>query len=398
MLARFDDVQVFDSAGFLKSLEGIKEYFKSQSAKDFIDIARGFDTLFKNDALIAQSLGAALPKEVGSSIATSIEGAAKFQMVKMMFEALMRLMPHIPFAKGFNEKIQGMALRYHLRKALNQSSDISEFKFNLKKAGENPSINSPTRELINKITSEVNETQDEILEKIAREEANASNEFRDTAINLIGKVEGKELEELNKDFDFKGDYAIAREIDAQGDITTPPTPSSKGYDLDRTPSGSYDRENSTTQSLKTTTKDTQNGNTHHHTIDTTNSYDNLKREEHIQDAPRANGYDNDTSTPSPSNPTDQNHSMPTQEGGRDLPIQGSKQGGEGGASTGYSDAIHTGDAQNHKGLAKENTSPEIPKDLQEKWVKEFGLKSVDEEFVPSFKPEGKARRYYFYIC
>ena len=294
--------KVFNSRAFFENLGNLAIEFQSKEAKDFIDIARGFDTLFKNDALIAQSLGAALPKEVGSSIATSIEGAAKFQMVKMMFEALMRLMPHIPFAKGFNEKIQGMALRYHLRKALNQSSDISEFKFNLKKAGENPSINSPTRELINKITSEVNEAQDEILEKIAREEANASNEFRDTAINL--KPE------------HIGDDPL-----------------------------------------------------------------------HIQDAPRANGYDNDASTPSPSNPTDQNHSMPTQEGGRELPIQGSKQGGEGGASTGYSDAIHTGDAQNHKGLAKENTSPEIPQDLQEKWIKEFGLKSVDEEFVPSFKPE-----------
>ena len=298
--------KVFNSRAFFENLGNLAIEFQSKEAKDFIDIAKGFDTLFKNDALIAQSLGAALPKEVGSSIATSIEGAAKFQMVKMMFEALMRLMPHIPFAKGFNEKIQGMALRYHLRKALNQSSDISEFKFNLKKAGENPSINSPTRELINKITSEVNEAQDEILEKIAREEANA----------------------INLKPEHIGDDPLSPQ--GKGDITTPPTPSSKGYDLDRTLSGSYDRENSTTQSLKTTTKDTQNGNiNHHHTIDTTIPNDNLKREEHIQDAPRANGYDNDASTPSPSNPTVQNHSMPTQEGGRDLPIQGAKQGGEG---------------------------------------------------------------------
>ena len=112
--------RVFNSRAFFENLDNLAMEFGSKEAKDFIEIARGFDTLFKNDALIAQSLGAALPKEVGSSIATSIEGAAKFQMVKMMFETLMRLMPHIPFAKGFNEKIQGMALRFHLRKALKQ--------------------------------------------------------------------------------------------------------------------------------------------------------------------------------------------------------------------------------------------------------------------------------------
>ena len=161
--------RVFNSRAFFENLDNLAMEFGSKEAKDFIEIARGFDTLFKNDALIAQSLGAALPKEVGSSIATSIEGAAKFQMVKMGFEALMRLMPHIPFAKGFNEKIQGMALRFNLRKALSQSSDISEFKFTLKRAGENPSINSPTRELINKITKEVNEAQDEMIEGLERE-------------------------------------------------------------------------------------------------------------------------------------------------------------------------------------------------------------------------------------
>uniref|UniRef100_UPI001F08166D PBECR3 domain-containing polyvalent protein n=1 Tax=Helicobacter suis TaxID=104628 RepID=UPI001F08166D len=147
---------------------------------------------------------------------------------------------------------------------------------------------------------------------------------------LIGRVQGEELEQLAKEFKFKGNYALAREIDAQhvahalnrhsnisvetsrnqipitleditnypniiknaevreverdsivykkqinghyvvveealtsqnkirfvtmwkskGTITTPPTPSSKGYDLDRTLSGSYDKPNPTTPPLK----------------------------------------------------------------------------------------------------------------------------------------------------
>ncbi|WP_233704985.1 putative barnase/colicin E5 family endoribonuclease [Helicobacter felis] len=147
---------------------------------------------------------------------------------------------------------------------------------------------------------------------------------------LIGKVEGKELEQLSQEFKFNGNYALARQIDAQhvahalnrhgdlkvetsrnqipitledisnypnivksadirevegnniiykkqinghyvvveealtkknkisfvtmwkgkGDLTTLPTPSSKGYDLDRTLSESYKDSNHTTPTLK----------------------------------------------------------------------------------------------------------------------------------------------------
>lgn len=149
---------------------------------------------------------------------------------------------------------------------------------------------------------------------------------------IVGKVEGEELKQLESEFDFKGNYPIAREIDAQhlahalnrhsdeatesarnqipitkddianyeqiiktsdtrevkgkkitykkqinghyvvveevltgknklkfktmwkskGDITPPPTPSAKGYDLDRTLSGRYDGLDSTTKSFNTT--------------------------------------------------------------------------------------------------------------------------------------------------
>ncbi|WP_233705673.1 putative barnase/colicin E5 family endoribonuclease [Helicobacter felis] len=147
---------------------------------------------------------------------------------------------------------------------------------------------------------------------------------------LIGKVEGKELEQLGQEFKFNGNYALARQIDAQhvahalnrhgdlkvetsrnqipitledisnypnivksadirevegnniiykkqinghyvvveealtkknkisfvtmwkgkGDLTTLPTPSSRGYDLDRTLSESYKDSNPTTPELK----------------------------------------------------------------------------------------------------------------------------------------------------
>ncbi|RDU51589.1 hypothetical protein CQA49_09395, partial [Helicobacter sp. MIT 00-7814] len=111
---------------------------------------------------------------MGSSIATTISGAVKFQAVKIMFEAIMRLMPKIPFAKGFNEKIQGMALRFHLRKALSVSNDISDFRHTLQAVSENPSLNSQTRQIINKILGQVDEAQENIIKQIDEVE-NAEN-------------------------------------------------------------------------------------------------------------------------------------------------------------------------------------------------------------------------------
>ncbi|WP_104694755.1 hypothetical protein, partial [Helicobacter equorum] len=185
-----DSIKVFDSGSFFTRLGNLESVFESKEAKDFIEIAKGFHNLFKNDALIAQSLNTPITKEIGSSIATTIEGAVKFQIVKMLFESIMRLMPHIPFARGFNEKIQGMALRYHLRKALSQSSDISEFKFSIAQLKDNKSINSPTRDLLERITAQVDETQDEILEfsNTARSNALDSTQI-DTQDNITSPFE-----------------------------------------------------------------------------------------------------------------------------------------------------------------------------------------------------------------
>ncbi|OHU84443.1 hypothetical protein BKN38_03040 [Helicobacter sp. CLO-3] len=71
--------------------------------------------MFSNDVRLARLLAPASPDKIGSSIATTIEGAVKFQAVKMLFEQVVRLMPQIPFLRGLNEKIQGAAVRHHLR-------------------------------------------------------------------------------------------------------------------------------------------------------------------------------------------------------------------------------------------------------------------------------------------
>ncbi|SQB99532.1 tetrahydrofolate dehydrogenase/cyclohydrolase, NAD(P)-binding domain protein [Helicobacter fennelliae] len=176
-----------------------------------------------------------------------------------------------------------------------------------------------------KTTLEKNLTSDELLAKINKIDLNST---QNTKI-LVAKVRDDELENLAKEFNFKGNYQLAREIDSQhiahtlrnhgdeakeaqrgqiaitkedianyeniiksadireingkniiykkqinghyvvveealtgknklefvtmwksrGNITTAPTPSSKGYDLDRTLSGSYDNADSTTNKI-----------------------------------------------------------------------------------------------------------------------------------------------------
>ena len=182
------------------------------------------------------------------------------------------------------------------------------------------------KELPTKSNLEKDLTQQEIKEAINKwdlSKPSANDKL------IISKVEQDELELLKKDFDFKGNYAVVREIDAEhlahalnrhsdeaietsrnqipiakdevldyqsiikthdtrevsgnnivykkqinghyvaveevltgknklrfvtmwkskGNITTTPTPSSKGYDLDRTLSGSYDEIDSTTNKV-----------------------------------------------------------------------------------------------------------------------------------------------------
>jgi len=163
---------VFDSGVFFKNLEQLAENtFQSKEAKDFINIAKGFNELFKNDILIAQAIKPTTTQKIGSSIATSIEGAAKFQVVRMLFSQITRLMPHIPFMKGLNEQISGAALRFHLRAALENSASVSEFKQVLKEKAQRSKFNNQTNEIISKITSNVDNAQDEII-KVA-EDTNA---------------------------------------------------------------------------------------------------------------------------------------------------------------------------------------------------------------------------------
>lgn len=159
---KLNDIKVLDSSEFFKRLEPLKGHFHSTSAKDFIKIAQDFHTLFRNDANIAKSLSPATTEKIGTSIATTLEGAVRFQVIKALFANIIRLMPYIPFAKRLNESVQGSALRYQLKKALDSSLSVGEFKLELQARAIKADFNNATREQIAKILGQVESAQESL--------------------------------------------------------------------------------------------------------------------------------------------------------------------------------------------------------------------------------------------
>ena len=163
---KLNDIKVLDSSEFFKRLEPLKGHFHSTSAKDFIKIAQDFHTLFRNDANIAKSLSPATTEKIGTSIATTLEGAVRFQVIKALFANIIRLMPYIPFAKRLNESVQGSALRYQLKKALDSSLSVGEFKLELQARAIKADFTNATREQIAKILGQVESTQESLEQAI----------------------------------------------------------------------------------------------------------------------------------------------------------------------------------------------------------------------------------------
>ena len=67
-------------------------------------------------------------------------------------------MPHnsiIIKGLGFSEKVQGAALRYHLRRALEKSKDINDFKYHFSQKATHYPFNNATKEIIKRITNDV---------------------------------------------------------------------------------------------------------------------------------------------------------------------------------------------------------------------------------------------------
>lgn len=481
-LANTDEsLRVFDSTSFLNELSSLQNNaFKSKEANEFIELVKGFDKLFKNDAKIALELAPVTAKKEGSALATSAKGAVLQKVVKSGFDLVFRNLGQNVLFGAFKDSIQGAALRYHLKKALQKSDTISEFNTSFKDRLKKGQFNSKTRELskdfLNDVENFSKNLDEEVLkdtkasdesikdlprENISKEVAEAtpsdttsqslkstithnlspqeikeyiskwdlSNPSKDDKL-LITKVEGEELELLKKEFDFKGNYELAREIDAQhiahalNRHTQDKNQANININIDEilehypNITKNYDKRVFTKDNTIIYAKQI---NGHFIVIEEVLTGKNKLR---FDTAWKQNGklneevlFKNAKAFPN----TEKQHKVATATQNLDQ-IQGGTShnqslsdnikpqtaGVEPATTTSNmkqssTESISLEDKDNSStNTAKrqeENTTqipqeqkkdlPKISKDLQEQWIKEFNLKSIDEAFTPSFKPEVK---------
>nr|WP_241815883.1 hypothetical protein [Helicobacter pylori] len=136
---------MFDSTHFFNKLNEFRnEVFTTPKAKQYIDIAKGFDSLFRNDATIARKINYTTTKDVKSSLATSLEGALNQKITQRLVSNIVRNIPTTYIFKKLDELSGGAALKYHIQRALERSHTISAFTKNLELSAKNSKFSNAT--------------------------------------------------------------------------------------------------------------------------------------------------------------------------------------------------------------------------------------------------------------
>ena len=169
-------LDIVNSGEFLRRAGEIKGQFGAK-AKDYIDLVSAWHKNFKNDAVLAHlTRNPASEPKVSTGLNPSLDARLKYVATATMFDGFFRLVPRIPFITDKfigNDKIQAAALRYYLKKTLNESPSISALRrklnFDLDKG--NLPLNSQTRERLRQITNEVQQSEaqmDELAENLMK--------------------------------------------------------------------------------------------------------------------------------------------------------------------------------------------------------------------------------------
>ena len=203
-------LDIVNSGEFLRRASEIKGQFGAK-AKDYIDLVSAWHKNFKNDAVLAHlTRNPASEPKVSTGLNPSLDARLKYVATATMFDGFFRLVPRIPFITDKfigNDKIQAAALRYYLKKTLNESPSISALRrklnFDLDKG--NLPLNSQTRERLRQITNEVQQSEaqmDELAENLMKNS--------DENANLIQNLENSAQ--------FGRDMFILGEENLNGDI------------------------------------------------------------------------------------------------------------------------------------------------------------------------------------
>nr|WP_240445010.1 DUF3519 domain-containing protein [Helicobacter pylori] len=158
-----DNLKVFDSAAFFNKLNEFKsEVFTTPKAKQYIDIAKGFDKLFRNDATIASKINYATTKDIKSPLATSLEGALQQKITQRLVNNIVRNIPTTYIFKKLDELSGGAALKYHIQRALERSHTISDFTQSLELSAKKSKFSNATMQKIEEITNGVKSAKENI--------------------------------------------------------------------------------------------------------------------------------------------------------------------------------------------------------------------------------------------
>ncbi|MGN8392206.1 DUF3519 domain-containing protein [Helicobacter pylori] len=175
-----ENLKVFDSTLFLNRLSEFKnEVFTTPKAKQYIDIAKGFDKLFRNDATIAGRINYATTKDIKSPLATSLEGAFNQKLTQRLVGTIVRNIPTTHIFKKLDELSGGAALKYHIQRALERSHTISEFSERLELSAKNSKFSNATMRKIEEITQGVKSAKENITkqEKALRDATTPLKQF-----------------------------------------------------------------------------------------------------------------------------------------------------------------------------------------------------------------------------
>ncbi|EJB80943.1 hypothetical protein HPHPH6_1314 [Helicobacter pylori Hp H-6] len=161
-----ENLKVFDSTLFLNRLSEFKdEVFTTPKAKQYLDIAKGFDKLFRNDATIAGKINYTTTRDIKSPLATSLEGAFNQKLTQRLVGTIVRNIPTTHIFKKLDELSGGAALKYHIQRALERSHTISEFSKRLELSAKNSKFSNATMRKIEEITQGVKSAKENIAKQ-----------------------------------------------------------------------------------------------------------------------------------------------------------------------------------------------------------------------------------------
>ncbi|MGL2651450.1 DUF3519 domain-containing protein [Helicobacter pylori] len=161
-----ENLKVFDSTLFLNRLSEFKgEVFTTPKANQYINIAKGFDKLFRNDATIAGKINYTTTKDIKSPLATSLEGAFNQKLTQRLVGTIVRNIPTTYVFKKLDELSGGAALKYHIQRALERSHTISDFTKNLELSAKNSKFSNATMRKIEEITQGVKSAKENITKQ-----------------------------------------------------------------------------------------------------------------------------------------------------------------------------------------------------------------------------------------